>query len=300
MLLFKDLMESVLWWKKGEMKKTVHRAIIPLLFRMSDNTESVAKVQISDLATDVGTGCADTRGVFWAWRGQGSRQSDTLGMCVRCHLPASASPQASAEVLLACAKFLKWKQLEQLAQTEDIWKIGEYLVRRTTQPQAPYEQACLTCPGCSSPESPACSCIVAPFPPAQSPKGSSAGPSAFPTPSMREETLAHLGLGSGTERSPNSFQTSAPQSSWLGAGDGLGERGRGVLAGGSCPAGWGASVSSVPLCFLQLKQKRSRVEGYLQQSLTYLEDDQTSLRKTAVKFVGKPRPCFPVWALPWQ
>ncbi|XP_071888450.1 uncharacterized protein [Anas platyrhynchos] len=112
MLLFKDLMESVLWWKKGEMKKTVHRAIIPLLFRMSDNTESVAKV--------------------------------------------------SAVILLACAKFLKWKPLEQLAQTEDIWKIGEYL----------------------------------------------------------------------------------------------------------------------------LKQKRSRVEGYLQQSLTYLEDDQTSLRKTAVKFVA--------------
>nr|XP_038027892.1 uncharacterized protein LOC113841892 isoform X1 [Anas platyrhynchos] len=111
-LLFKDLMESVLWWKKGEMKKTVHRAIIPLLFRMRDNTESVAK--------------------------------------------------ASAEVLLACAKFLKWKQLEQLAQTEDISKIGGYL----------------------------------------------------------------------------------------------------------------------------LKQKRSRVEGYLQQSLTYLEDDQTSLRKMAVKFVG--------------
>lgn len=73
MLLFKDLMESVLWWKKGEMKKTVHRAIIPLLFRMRDNTESVAKVQISDLATDVGTGCADTRGVFWAWRGPGQQ-----------------------------------------------------------------------------------------------------------------------------------------------------------------------------------------------------------------------------------
>ncbi|XP_068521835.1 uncharacterized protein [Anas acuta] len=112
MLLFKDLMESVLWWKKGEMKKTVHRAIIPLLFRMSDNTESVAKV--------------------------------------------------SAVILLACAKFLKWKQLEQLAQTEDIWKIGEYL----------------------------------------------------------------------------------------------------------------------------LKQKRSRVEGYLQQSLPYLWDDQTSLRQKAVKFVA--------------
>nr|XP_047912268.1 uncharacterized protein LOC125181519 isoform X3 [Anser cygnoides] len=85
MLLFKDLMESVVWWKKGAMKTTVRRALIPLLFRMSDETQSVAK--------------------------------------------------ASAVVLLACAKFLKWKQLEQLTQTEDIWRIWEYLVRRTAQPQ---------------------------------------------------------------------------------------------------------------------------------------------------------------------
>lgn len=153
MLLFKDLMESVLWWKKGEMKKTVHRAIIPLLFRMSDETESVAEVQISDLATDVGTGCADTRGVFWAWGGQGSSQLDACNMCLWCHLPASASPQVSAEALLACAKFLKWKQLEQLARNEDVSKIREYLVRRTSQPQAPYGQAFPTCPGCGL-----CSC----------------------------------------------------------------------------------------------------------------------------------------------
>ena len=58
MLLFKDLMGSVVWWQKGEMKKTVHRAIIPLFFRMSDETQSVAEVQISDLTVDVGTGCA--------------------------------------------------------------------------------------------------------------------------------------------------------------------------------------------------------------------------------------------------
>ncbi|XP_040399776.1 uncharacterized protein LOC121063421 isoform X2 [Cygnus olor] len=80
MLLFKDLMESVVWWKKGAMKTTVRRALIPLFFRMSDETGSVAK--------------------------------------------------ASAVVLLACAKFLKWKQLEQLTQTEDIWRIGEYLLKQ--------------------------------------------------------------------------------------------------------------------------------------------------------------------------
>lgn len=149
---------------------------------------------------------------------------------------------------------------------------------------------------CSSPESTACCCTVAPSPPAQSPRGSSAGPSAFPTPRMREETLAHLGHGSGTEGSPNSLQTSAPQSSWLGAGDGLGERGRGVLAGGTGPAGWGGYVSPAPLCFLQLKQKSSRVE----RCLPYLEDAQANLRQEAVKFIGEPRPRFPVWALPWQ
>ncbi|XP_071888432.1 maestro heat-like repeat-containing protein family member 6 isoform X2 [Anas platyrhynchos] len=90
----KDLMESVLWWKKGEMKKTVHRAIIPLLFRMRDNTESVAK--------------------------------------------------ASAEALLACAKFLKWKPLEQLAQTEDIWKIGGYLLKQKRSRVEGYLQQSLT------------------------------------------------------------------------------------------------------------------------------------------------------------
>ncbi|XP_040399793.1 maestro heat-like repeat-containing protein family member 7 isoform X2 [Cygnus olor] len=82
MLLFKDLMESVVWWRKGAMKTTVRRALIPLFFRMSDETESVAKV--------------------------------------------------SAVVLLACAKFLKWKQLEQLTQTQraETCITGEYLLKQ--------------------------------------------------------------------------------------------------------------------------------------------------------------------------
>eukprot|EP00075_Anas_platyrhynchos_P014889 XP_027304142.1 uncharacterized protein LOC113841660 isoform X2 [Anas platyrhynchos] len=144
MLLFKDLMESVLWWKKGEMKKTVHRAIIPLLFRMRDNTESVAKVQISDLAIDVGTGCADTRGVFWAWGGPGQQAIRHFRYVCAVPSPCLCSPQASAEALLACAKFLKWKPLEQLAQTEDIWKIGGYLLKQKRSRVEGYLQQSLT------------------------------------------------------------------------------------------------------------------------------------------------------------
>nr|XP_047912281.1 maestro heat-like repeat-containing protein family member 7 isoform X3 [Anser cygnoides] len=92
-LLFKDLMECVVWWKKGEMKKTMRRALIPLLFRMSDETESVAK--------------------------------------------------ASAVVLLACTMFLKWKQLEHLAQNEDITRIREYLLKQKSSRVDEYLQQSL-------------------------------------------------------------------------------------------------------------------------------------------------------------
>ena len=128
--------------------------------------------------------------------------------------PCLSFLQVSAEILFACAKFLKWKQLKHLAQTEDTRRIGECLVRRSTQPQAPYGQACPT---------------------------------------------------SGTGRL---------------AGEG--------------------SAIPVPLCFLQLKQKISRVEDYLRQSLPYVTNAQASLQQEAVTFIGESSPCFPVWALPWQ
>ncbi|NXI73409.1 MROH7 protein, partial [Anseranas semipalmata] len=112
MRLFKGTMEAVVWWKKADMRKKVRRALMPLFFWMSDETQSVAK--------------------------------------------------ASGEVLLACAKFLKWKQLKDLAQT------------------------------------------------------------------------GH----------------------------------------------------PVPLCSLQVQRSRSEVEGYLQQSLPYLEDAQANVRLEAVRFIG--------------
>ncbi|XP_015705506.1 maestro heat-like repeat family member 5 [Coturnix japonica] len=49
--LFMDVMDAVLWSQKGSMKKTVRRALLPLLFHMSDETLSVAQVRISELSS---------------------------------------------------------------------------------------------------------------------------------------------------------------------------------------------------------------------------------------------------------
>uniref|UniRef100_A0A8V0XY44 Maestro/Maestro-like HEAT-repeats domain-containing protein n=2 Tax=Gallus gallus TaxID=9031 RepID=A0A8V0XY44_CHICK len=42
-LLFKDVMEAVVWWQKRHMKKIVRRGLLPLLFQMSNETPSVAE-----------------------------------------------------------------------------------------------------------------------------------------------------------------------------------------------------------------------------------------------------------------
>ncbi|OXB51612.1 hypothetical protein ASZ78_003864, partial [Callipepla squamata] len=47
--LFRDLMEAVVWWQKGSMKKNVRGGLLPLLLRMSDEIPSVAQVRVSDL-----------------------------------------------------------------------------------------------------------------------------------------------------------------------------------------------------------------------------------------------------------
>ena len=49
--LFTDVIDAVLWSQKGSMKKTVRRALLPLLFHMSDETPSVAEVRISELSS---------------------------------------------------------------------------------------------------------------------------------------------------------------------------------------------------------------------------------------------------------
>ncbi|XP_019466437.1 maestro heat-like repeat-containing protein family member 7, partial [Meleagris gallopavo] len=73
-------MDAVLWYKKGNIKETVHSVLLPLLFHMSDETPSVA--------------------------------------------------QASGEALVACAKFLKWKELKQRAREEYIAAIRRCLLHQ--------------------------------------------------------------------------------------------------------------------------------------------------------------------------
>ncbi|XP_035170188.1 uncharacterized protein LOC118159728 isoform X1 [Oxyura jamaicensis] len=53
--LFQALTEDLLSQRK-EMKRAVHSSLLPLYFRMRDQSESVAKVQISELTSYVGKG----------------------------------------------------------------------------------------------------------------------------------------------------------------------------------------------------------------------------------------------------
>ncbi|XP_071886050.1 maestro heat-like repeat-containing protein family member 7 [Anas platyrhynchos] len=54
--LFQAVVEAVLWQRTKKMKRTVHRSLLPLYFHMRDQSESVAKVQISELSSYVGKG----------------------------------------------------------------------------------------------------------------------------------------------------------------------------------------------------------------------------------------------------
>ncbi|XP_071896307.1 maestro heat-like repeat family member 5 [Anas platyrhynchos] len=54
--LFQAMTEAMLWQRKKEMKRTVHRSLLPLYVHMRDQSESVAKVQISELSSYVGKG----------------------------------------------------------------------------------------------------------------------------------------------------------------------------------------------------------------------------------------------------
>ncbi|XP_071588676.1 uncharacterized protein [Heliangelus exortis] len=44
--------------------------------------------------------------------------------------------EASSQALLDAAEFLKWQQLQHVVRTEQMWRIGECLVRTTRKPQA--------------------------------------------------------------------------------------------------------------------------------------------------------------------
>lgn len=51
------------------------------------------------------------------------------------HLSVSAALQASWETLLQATIFLKKRNLEQLLETEELWRFGECLVRVASKPQ---------------------------------------------------------------------------------------------------------------------------------------------------------------------
>lgn len=60
--LFQAVTEAVLRPRQKKMKRTVHSSLLPLYFRMRDQSESVAKVQISELTSYVGKGVPTPQG----------------------------------------------------------------------------------------------------------------------------------------------------------------------------------------------------------------------------------------------
>lgn len=131
---------------------------------------------------------------------------------VRCHLPTSASLQASRDALLDCAGFLGWRNLSTLVQTHQIHRIGECLVRiGRGLPQVPRGEGCAAEPHlpCSSPEPTAWSHILLPCLQAQTPQGLFSRPLSPPCPQVLNKTLAHVGPGRGTEGSQHCQAPSA-------------------------------------------------------------------------------------------
>ena len=45
--LYRDMVQAVVWCHRRRMKGTVRRGPVPLLFRMSDENQDVAQVQVS-------------------------------------------------------------------------------------------------------------------------------------------------------------------------------------------------------------------------------------------------------------
>ena len=80
--LFKDTIGMVVGNDKQQMKENVQKGLLPLFFRMSDQMESVAKVQISNTTSAAGKGVLTPQG--WPGHQGGARAAGswTLGVCV--------------------------------------------------------------------------------------------------------------------------------------------------------------------------------------------------------------------------
>ncbi|OXB59221.1 hypothetical protein ASZ78_013307 [Callipepla squamata] len=100
--LFRDLMEAVVWWQKGSMKKNVRGGLLPLLLRMSDEIPSVAQAAGETVVT-----CA--KFLRWKRLKRAAQEQNTLRIrdCLLCEnrkrvvgylrqsLPYLKDPQAS-------------------------------------------------------------------------------------------------------------------------------------------------------------------------------------------------------------
>ncbi|XP_026723116.1 maestro heat-like repeat-containing protein family member 7 [Athene cunicularia] len=95
--LFKDVMKTMVGRNKRKMMKTAQSILVPLLFRMSDKVESVAKASRDTLSA-----CGD----FLGWRTLSSMaktwQTDLIGQCLITHRKSRVD-----EYLLQCLPYLK-------------------------------------------------------------------------------------------------------------------------------------------------------------------------------------------------
>lgn len=55
--LFRDVMQMAVWRHRRQMRKKVQHGLLPLLFHMSDQTQSVAKVQVQTRPVTRGSVC---------------------------------------------------------------------------------------------------------------------------------------------------------------------------------------------------------------------------------------------------
>lgn len=80
--LFKDMVQMVVGRDKQQMKQHVWRSLLPLLLHTSDQSESVAKVQISNLSSEMGKGVLTPQGWPGHQGGERAAGSWTLGVAV--------------------------------------------------------------------------------------------------------------------------------------------------------------------------------------------------------------------------
>lgn len=141
--LFLKTLSSVRGRAKRKLRKEVFRSLAPLYLHLHDEEESVVEVGIAFLW---GRRCCP-RGAPQAARVSGAASAPAAASSLRrgfggrglcCCLGCggiSAVWQASQKAFLGAARFLRWRRLEHLAETAQLWQIGECMVRTFPQPR---------------------------------------------------------------------------------------------------------------------------------------------------------------------